>query len=187
VKVVVGLGNPGSEYDATRHNVGWWVADRLVHDWGLGPYTREGHSLASEGRVRAQDVRVVKPTVYMNRSGVALAPLRTVADLDLTRDVLVVVDDATLDVGRVRLRRSGGAGGHNGLKSVEAVLGTREYPRVRVGVGRAPDGVDLVDWVLSPMPPEDEEIVLAQVSELTEGVEIWMEEGVEAAMNHLNR
>jgi PTH1 family peptidyl-tRNA hydrolase len=187
VKVVVGLGNPGSEYDATRHNVGWWVADRLVHDWRFGPYSPDGPSLVSEGRVRTHDVWVVKPTVYMNRSGVALARLCRASDLDVSRDLLVVVDDATLDVGRIRLRRSGGAGGHNGLKSVEAGLGTQEYARLRIGVGQAPDGVDLVEWVLSPMPPADEDVVLTRVSELREGVEIWMEEGVEAAMNHLNR
>jgi len=184
---VVGLGNPGAAYDATRHNVGWWVADRLVYDWGLEPFHREGACLVAEGTVGDHEVRVMKPTVYMNRSGAAVAPLRSVPGLDLGRDLLVVVDDATLDVGRVRFRPSGGAGGHNGLKSVEAALGTREYARLRIGVGRAAEDMDLAEWVLSPMPAADEEVVVDLLPDLADGVEIWMGGEVETVMNRLNR
>lgn len=187
MKVVAGLGNPGPEYDATRHNVGWWMADRLAYDWDLEPYRREGPTLVTGGRVGTHEVRLLKPVVFMNRSGQALAPLRTLPELDLERDLLVIVDDASLEVGRVRLRRSGSAGGHNGLRSVEAALGTREYARLRIGVGRAPEGEDLADWVLSPMPEEDEDVVVGLLPELTGGVELWMDEDVEAAMNRLNR
>lgn len=187
MKVVAGLGNPGPEYDATRHNVGWWVADRLAYDWELEPFRREGPALVTEGAVGSHRVRLLKPTVYMNRSGRALAPLRAAEEVEVARDLLVVVDDATLDVGRVRLRPSGGAGGHNGLRSVEAALGTREYARLRIGVGRKPEGEDLADWVLSPMPEEDEDVVVGLLPELTGGVELWMEEEMEAAMNRLNR
>lgn len=187
MKVVVGLGNPGASYDSTRHNVGWWAADRLVYDWGLEPFDRKGPCLVAGGTVGDREVRVMKPTVYMNRSGAAVAPLRSVPGLDLERDLLVVVDDATLDVGRIRFRPSGGAGGHNGLKSVEAALGTSVYARLRIGVGRAPEGMDLADWVLSPMPAPDEEVVVALLPDLAEGVEIWMEGGVDAVMNRLNR
>src|SRR5690606_22169332 len=100
-------------------------------------------------------VRVLKPVTYMNRSGAALVPLRSDA-LDPASDLLVVVDDAALDVGRLRFRARGSAGGHNGLKSIEAVLGTQEYARLRIGVGVRPPGVDLADWVLAPVPGEDE-------------------------------
>lgn len=187
MKVIAGLGNPGAEYDSTRHNVGWWVMDRLAHDWGLGAFRKERRALEVSGRVGGRAVRIVKPTTFMNRSGAALAPLRGDDDFDLASDLLVVIDDASLDVGRVRFRPSGGPGGHNGLKSVEAALGTRQYPRLRIGVGVAPPGVDLADWVLSPMPEEDEDRIVDLLPELTRAVEVWMEEGTEAAMNRFNQ
>ena len=187
MKLVVGLGNPGPEYDATRHNVGWWVADRLAYDWGLGSFRREGRALVTDGSVGDAEVCVVKPTTYMNRSGLVVGPLVASGGCDPTRDLLVVVDDAALDVGRVRFRAEGSAGGHNGLKSVSAALQSTAFPRLRIGVGKKPEGMDLSDWVLSPMPPEDEEVVVGLLPELTEAVEVWIADGVEAAMNRSNR
>lgn len=186
MKVVVGLGNPGPEYDATRHNVGWWVADRLAYDWGFDSFRRDGRALVSEGMVGATPVRLMKPTTYMNRSGQALGPLLRDA-LDAAKDLLVVVDDAALDVGRVRFRAEGSAGGHNGLKSVSGALQSNAFARLRIGVGRKPDGVDLSDWVLSPMPAEDEEVVVGLLPELTGAIEVWIAEGIEPAMNRFNR
>jgi PTH1 family peptidyl-tRNA hydrolase len=187
MKVIAGLGNPGAEYDSTRHNVGWWVVDRLAYDWGFGAFRKERRSLEVSGRAGDHRVRLVKPTTFMNRSGAALAPLRGDEEFDVSSDLLVVIDDASLDVGRVRFRPGGSAGGHNGLKSVEAALGTREYPRLRVGVGRAPGGVDLADWVLSPLPEEDEDRIVGLLPELTRAVEVWLDEGTEAAMNRFNQ
>lgn len=187
MKVIAGLGNPGAEYDETRHNVGWWVMDRLAHDWGFGPFRKERRALVNSGIVGEHRVALVKPTTYMNRSGAALAELRGEEGFDLASDLLVVVDDASLDVAQVRFRTSGSAGGHNGLKSVEAALGTRDYPRLRIGVGRCPPGMDLADWVLSPMPPEDEDRVVELLPGLTEAVKVWLDEGTEAAMNRFNR
>ncbi|NIP81136.1 MAG: aminoacyl-tRNA hydrolase, partial [Gemmatimonadetes bacterium] len=142
MKVICGLGNPGPEYDATRHNVGWWLVDRLSSEWGLGPFRRSGPALATHGDVGGERVLLLKPVTFMNRSGAALAPLLGESALDITEDLLVVVDDVALDVGRLRLRPSGSPGGHNGLKSVETVLGTREYARLRIGVGSPPPGWD---------------------------------------------
>jgi PTH1 family peptidyl-tRNA hydrolase len=187
MKVVMGLGNPGPEYDETRHNVGWWVADRLAYDWDFGPFGRDGRALTSEGSVAGATVRLVKPTTYMNRSGQAVGSLRALPDFDPAVDLLVVVDDAALDVGRIRFRSEGGAGGHNGLKSVSGALQSNAYARLRIGVGKKPEGWDLADWVLSPMPSEDEEAVVALLPELTEAVEVWVAEGIEAAMNRFNR
>ncbi len=185
VKVVVGLGNPGPRYDATRHNVGWWAADRLADDWGLGGFEAEGAALVARGSVASQPVVVVKPTTYMNRSGAALA--RFMAEsLDPSSDMMVLVDDATRPPGGLRLRGSGSAGGHNGLKSLEALLG-KGYPRLRIGVGQPPAGVDLASWVLDAMPPEDEDQVLEAVSLIPAGLQVWLQEGLEAAMNRLNR
>ena len=187
MKIIVGLGNPGPEYDATRHNVGWWMVDRLSHDWRFGAFRRDGPALRSKGVVGEKDVVLLKPTTWMNRSGLALRFLQDLEEFDPAQDLLVVVDDAALDVGRVRFRPSGSPGGHNGLKSVSGALRTNEYPRLRIGVGRAPEDVDLVDWVLSPMPEEEEEVVVGLLPELTRAVEVWLEEGTEAAMNRFNR
>jgi len=187
MKIIVGLGNPGPEYDATRHNVGWWVLDRLAYDWKLGPFRRDGRALRAEGEVVGVPVTLLKPTTYMNRSGQALRFLHETEAFDPTRDLLVVVDDAALDVGRVRFRPRGSAGGHNGLKSVSGALSSDDYPRLRLGVGTKPEGVDLSDWVLSPMPDEDEKAVVGLLPELTKAVEVWLEDGTEAAMNRFNR
>ncbi len=188
MKLVVGLGNPGPEYDATRHNVGWWLVDRLAHDWEMGPFRREGASLLAGGTgPEGEEVILLKPLTWMNRSGIALLPFLEEEEFDPTRDLLVVVDDAAMEVGRVRFRPSGSPGGHNGLRSIEATLGGGEYPRLRVGVGRPPEGVNLVEWVLAPMPPEDEDRVLELFPDLVEAVAVWIHEGVESAMNRFNR
>jgi PTH1 family peptidyl-tRNA hydrolase len=187
MKVVLALGNPGAAYEATRHNVGWWVLDHLAHAWDVGPFRREGIALRAEAVFAGHDVHLVKPLTFMNRSGAALATFPGRADLDPVRDLLVVVDDATLDVGRVRYRARGSAGGHNGLKSVEAVLGTDEYARLRIGVGQCPPGEDLADWVLEPMSTEDEEAVIALLPDLARAIEAWIEEGTETAMSRYNR
>ena len=187
MKVICGLGNPGPEYDATRHNVGWWLVDRLSSEWGLGPFRRNGPALTAGGSVGEHDVVLLKPLTFMNRSGAALAPLTEDPYFDIARDLLLVVDDVALEVGRVRLRPSGSTGGHNGLKSVELALGTSNYPRLRVGVGEPPAGVPLVDWVLSEYDAEDEAEVVGLLPELTEAVRLWMDEGIEAAMGRYNR
>jgi PTH1 family peptidyl-tRNA hydrolase len=187
VKFVLGLGNPGPAYDDTRHNVGWWVVDRLAYDWDFGAFRRDGQAYVTEGAVDGRSVRLVKPGTYMNRSGLALRPLLESKGFDPSEDLLVVVDDATLDAGRVRIRPDGGPGGHNGLKSVQGALQSQAYSRLRIGVGRKPDGADLSDWVLSPMPPEDEDVVVGLLPQMTEAVEVWLAEGIEAAMNRFNR
>ena len=184
---MVGLGNPGPRYDDTRHNVGWWVLDRFACDHGFGSFERRGKRLESAGEAGGCAIVLVKPRTYMNRSGLALATLGKMDGFDTARDLLVVTDDANLDVGRVRFRPGGGAGGHNGLRSVTDVLGTRDYARLRVGVGVAPAGSDLSDWVLSAMPAGDEDVVAGLLPELSEAVAVWAEEGIGAAMNRFNR
>ena len=187
MKAIVGLGNPGARYDDTRHNVGWWVLDRLAYDWKLGGFERQGPVVRTGGSVGDEDVTLLKPVVFMNRSGAAVAPFRGREAFAVDQDLLVVVDDATIDVGRVRFRPKGGAGGHNGLKSVIGALGTEEFARLRIGVGIPPAGEDLSDWVLAPMPEEDEDVIVDLLPELTRAVEVWIAEGTEAAMNRFNR
>jgi PTH1 family peptidyl-tRNA hydrolase len=187
MKVIVGLGNPGPEYDATRHNVGWWAVDRFAYDWDFGPFVRQGRAVVAEGAVGEEPVWLVKPRTYMNRSGLAFRIVSELEEFDPAEDLLVVVDDAALEVGRIRFRPQGSPGGHNGLKSVSGALRSDRYPRLRIGVGKKPEGMDLADWVLSAMPDEDEDVVVGLLPELTRAVEAWIEEGTEAAMNRYNR
>lgn len=187
MKIVVGLGNPGPEYDATRHNVGWWLLDRLAYEWDFPLYKREGRAMVTEGSRNDEVFRLMKPTTYMNRSGQALAALASLPDFLPAEDMLVVVDDAALEVGRVRFRSLGSPGGHNGLRSVSQALGSDDYPRLRIGVGIPPGDADLSDWVLSPMGLEDEDVILGLLPELVRGVEVWGKEGMETAMNSFNR
>ena len=187
MKVIIGLGNPGSDYDDTRHNVGWWVLDRLAFDWEFPTFERRRPCLVSEGAVGERAVRLVKPTTFMNRSGLALRALRDLERFDPAQDLLVVVDDAALGVGRLRFRPSGGPGGHNGLKSIAGALRSNQYARLRVGIGPAPSDVDITDWVLGPFEAEDEEVVVGLLPEITRAVEAWLGDGTEAAMNRFNR
>ena len=186
-RVVVGLGNPGPRYDDTRHNVGWWVLDRFAYEHDFESFERRGKRLQSAGRVDGRTIVLVKPRTYMNRSGLALTTLWKMDGFRIARDLLVVTDDANLDVGRIRFRPEGGTGGHKGLRSMSEVLGTKQYARLRVGVGVAPAGADLSDWVLSAMPAEEGDVVVGLLPELSEAVGVWAEEGVEAAMSRFNR
>ena len=187
MKVVVGLGNPGAEYEATRHNVGWWAAEAVRRAWGFPPFHDGGLARFSQGERAGDVVVLVEPLSYMNRSGSAVAPLARLEGFDLARDLLVLVDDVNLDVGRVRLRPDGSAGGHNGLRSIEAALGTRAYARLRIGVGAKPPGGSLADWVLSTLPPEEEEVVVGLLPYLVGCVDAWLERGARAAMQFCNR
>ncbi|HEX6558145.1 MAG TPA: aminoacyl-tRNA hydrolase [Longimicrobiales bacterium] len=185
MKVVCGLGNPGSEYAATKHNVGWWLLDELQKEWGFERFRRVGNAQATEGRLGDQPVRLIKPLTYVNRSGAVLAPYRNDLEFDVASQLLVVVDDVALQPGRMRIRAQGSAGGHNGLKSIEAVLQTQDYARLRIGVGAAPPGEDLADWVLSTFEPEAEDAIRALIPKLLDVVKTWVFEGVEAASRAL--
>ncbi|MBT8397304.1 MAG: aminoacyl-tRNA hydrolase [Gemmatimonadetes bacterium] len=187
MKVVIGLGNPGPEYDATRHNVGWWLLDRLAYEWDLPVFEREGRALVTEGSRNEEVFRIMKPTTFMNRSGQALSGLADLSGFLPEKDLLIVVDDAALDVGRVRFRPQGSPGGHKGLKSVSRALGSDEYGRLRIGVGVPTGNEELSDWVLSPMSEGDEDVILGLLPELVRGVEVWGIEGMETAMNNFNR
>jgi peptidyl-tRNA hydrolase, PTH1 family len=187
MKMVCGLGNPGPQYEATRHNVGWWVVEEVQATWRFTEFRRVGSAWLSQGRIGRHDVVLVEPLTFMNRSGSALAPLLAAAGLDAGRDLLVVVDDTALPVGRVRLRAGGSAGGHNGLKSVEAALGTQEYARLRVGVDAPPPGADLAEWVLSPFDQAEEARIVELLPDLVDAVAVWVEDGVEAAASRCNR
>jgi PTH1 family peptidyl-tRNA hydrolase len=178
LRAVVGLGNPGPEYAATRHNAGFWLADALVARWGFPPFRRGERARVTEGEVDGVPVRVLKPTTYMNSSGAALASLRADPAFDPARDLLVLVDDFAIPTGTFRLRGEGSAGGHNGLKSIESALLSQQYARLRIGVGPLPEGVsDWSEYVLAPFTPEQREQVEAIMPQLVDAVTEWVKEG----------
>lgn len=178
MRAVVGLGNPGPEYAATRHNAGFWLADTLVARWGFPPFRRGERARIAEGEVDGVPVRVLKPTTHMNSSGAALASLRADPAFDPARDLLVLVDDFAIPTGTFRLRGEGSAGGHNGLKSIESALLSQQYARLRIGVGPLPEGVsDWSEYVLAPFTPEQREQVEAIMPQLVDAVTKWVTEG----------
>jgi PTH1 family peptidyl-tRNA hydrolase len=184
VWIVVGLGNPGSEYEDTRHNLGWRVADELFRRAGKRP-KRSGEVLGAELELAGARVLVVKPTTYVNRTGRALQPFVARGVLDPAA-LLAIVDDVALPFARLRLRPSGSAGGHNGLRSMIASLGTDAFPRLRLGVGSAPPGVALEDWVLAPFDKAERPDVPDLVSRAADAVERIVELGVERAVPVVN-
>jgi PTH1 family peptidyl-tRNA hydrolase len=191
LKVIVGLGNPGREYAATRHNVGWWLIDHLADVWHFDGWKKDGESQVANGTVAGVKVRLVKPQTFMNLSGQALRNYVRRPFWSAAKDLLVVVDEVQLPVGRTRVRARGSAGGHNGLKSVEHALGTQEYARLRIGVGPSDErkGIykDLADFVLSPFARDERKDILSLMPQLTATVESWLRDGVEKAMNLYNR
>ena len=191
MKVIVGLGNPGREYAATRHNVGWWLIDHLADVWHFDRWKKDGESHVANGTVGGVKVRLVKPQTFMNLSGQALKNFVRRPFWSPAKDLLIVVDEVQLQVGRIRIRPRGSAGGHNGLKSVEHALRTQEYARLRIGVGpneeRKRIYEDLADFVLSPFARDERDDILALMPQLTSTVETWLHEGVEKAMNLHNR
>lgn len=186
MRVIVGLGNPGSEYISTRHNVGWWLLDRLHQEWRFDKFRRDGNAVAAEGRVEGHDVLMIKPTTYMNRSGAAVARLLLEPEFNPSRDLLVLVDDVALPCGKARLRASGSAGGHNGLKSIEASLRSQEYARLRIGVGEKPPGYDLADWVLGTFEAEEEDAVRELFPTLVDTVATWIRADTDEAVRRLS-
>jgi peptidyl-tRNA hydrolase, PTH1 family len=191
LKVIVGLGNPGREYAATRHNVGWWLIDHLADVWHFDGWKKDGESHVANGTVGGVKVRLVKPQTYMNLSGQALKNFVRRPFWSPAKDLLIAVDEVQLPVGRIRIRPRGSAGGHNGLKSIEHALGTQEYGRLRIGVGPSEErkGIykDLADFVLAPFARDEREDILALMPQLTATVETWLKEGPEKAMNLHNR
>ena len=190
MKVILGLGNPGPEYERTRHNVGWWVVDHLADVWRFEGWKRDGDSRVSATSVGGQRVRLVKPQTYMNLSGGALRPYLRREGFSYMKDLLIIVDEVALPVGSFRIRAGGSAGGHNGLKSIEGAVGSQEYARLRIGVGPQDPSRrrgDLADYVLGDFGKTEEKHVRQLFPTLTELVETWLVEGAHTAMNRYNR
>ena len=184
--LVVGLGNPGSPYARTRHNVGWRVVEILARRWKARPDTGAPSYRAWSAEVGSGAVQLLTPLTFMNLSGEALADWRERHGFE-TVDLLVVTDDVYLPFGALRFRLEGSSGGHKGLASIEAALGARDYARLRIGVGAAGDSASLREHVLEEFEEADEAAVDEVLELAADAVECWVREGATAAMNRFNR
>lgn len=189
MKVICGLGNPGDRYRLTRHNVGFRVVDLLADRWGL-----TGQGKVREGAARLEvdrpepigRVLLVKPMRYMNLSGGPLKAAMRQTDVEPATDLLVVADDVDLPLGRIRLRREGSAGGHNGLRDIISALGTNEFSRLRVGIGRPGSARATVDHVLATFSPKERELADEAIATAADAAERWLRDGIDEAMNEYN-
>jgi peptidyl-tRNA hydrolase, PTH1 family len=184
VKLIAGLGNPGAKYRGTRHNIGFHVVDALAARHGLEWDSAPAEALLA--RWRAKEALLVKPLTFMNLSGHAVGQLLRYFKVDAT-NLLVIVDEAQLQLGRLRTRAEGSAGGHNGLKSLIEQLGTDQFPRLRIGVGRGDTRRDLADHVLAKFDEDEREVVAETVARAADAVETFVTDGIAPMMNRFNR
>ncbi|SFJ35489.1 aminoacyl-tRNA hydrolase [Thermoflavimicrobium dichotomicum] len=185
MKWIVGLGNPGIKYEQTRHNIGFWVIDELSKRWGIPVHKEKWKSLVGEGVVHGEKVLLIKPLTFMNNSGEAVRPA-----LDYLKgnveDLVVIYDDMDLPLGQVRLRLKGSAGGHNGMKSMIAHLGTQNFKRIRIGIDHPPVQISVPDYVLSPFSKDEWPIAQEAAQIAANAVEQWIKTDFVDAMNKFN-
>lgn len=191
MKVILGLGNPGKEYEHTRHNVGWWLLDHLADRWDLDGWKKDGQAKVLQGHLPGmkEPVRLVKPQTYMNLSGGVLVQYLRRPFWSPATDLLVLVDEVAIPAGTWRIRGEGGTAGHNGLKSVQQAVGGQQYPRLRIGIGdpSRPAGGPLSDYVLGAVGKREAEVIRGQFPAMTEAVEAWVRAGIKGALDVQSR
>ena len=185
--IIVGLGNPDRQYQNTRHNIGFDVIDVIAAKNHITVGERKHKALIGKGFVGGQKVVLVKPQTYMNLSGESVREVIDFYKVDEKSELIVISDDISLDVGQIRIRKKGSAGGHNGLKNIILHLGHDEFQRVKMGVGEKPAGFDLVDYVLGHFPQEEREIMDESTGRAAEAIEVMITDGADAAMNLYNK
>lgn len=185
MKLIVGLGNPTKKYENTRHNVGFDVIDYIAKEYNIGVDEAKHKGLYGKGKIEGQSVILLKPMTYMNLSGESVVAVANYFKI-LPEDIIVVYDDINLDVGKLRIREKGSAGGHNGIKNIIAHLGTQEFPRVRVGVGMKPPKMDLADYVLSHFSKQEKETLDAAYDNACKAVALMVMDDISKAMNDFN-
>jgi PTH1 family peptidyl-tRNA hydrolase len=186
VKIIAGLGNPGDQYEWTRHNVGFQVADRLAETYHLNLSRRRFSSHYATGWIDSEKVIVVKPMTFMNRSGEAIQKVLSFFDIGV-KDLVVIHDDLDLPFGTFRFKREGGDGGHQGVRSIIGSLGETTFPRLKVGIGRPPRGMDAADYVLQAFGAVERSQLDEILSESVEALSLLLREGVAAAMNRYHK
>lgn len=185
--IIVGLGNPTKEYEGTRHNAGFDVIDTIADQYNIEVSKRECQALTGKGVIEGQKVLLVKPQTYMNLSGESVRKLIDFYKIDPQEELLVIYDDISLDVGQLRIRKKGSAGGHNGIKSLIAHLGTMAFPRIKVGVGEKPKEYDLADYVLGHFSAEDRQKMREGYQDAVKAVAYILQDDMETAMNQFNK
>lgn len=186
MKVIAGLGNPGREYAQTKHNVGFWVIDKIAEDYNITINKIKHKAFVGEGSIFENKVMLVKPQTYMNLSGESIGEILRFYKLPIS-ELIVIFDDISLPPGATRIRERGSAGGHNGIKSIINHLGTDEFLRVKVGIGEKPNGWDLADYVTSVFSKDDLAEVQSGVCKAKRAVELILTEGIQSAMNQTNQ
>jgi PTH1 family peptidyl-tRNA hydrolase len=185
--LIVGLGNPGEQYSRTRHNIGFACLNALAKRHGLEFAARRSHARIAEGRIAGQRVALARPTTYMNLSGKAVVALRNWYKVEAAEALLVIYDDMDLPFGKLRLRQRGSAGTHNGMRSIVQLLGTQEFPRLRVGIGSPPAGWDAKGYVLGRFSKDEEAELPTLYDQVSDAIEVVVREGLVMAMNRYNR
>ena len=185
--IIAGLGNPGKEYENTRHNIGFDVIDRLAEEENIAVMESKHKALIGKGYVAGQKVILAKPQTFMNLSGESIREIVDYYKVDDTSELIVISDDISLDVGQLRIRKKGSAGGHNGIKNIIANLGTDVFPRIKIGVGEKPKKYDLADYVLGHFSKEDRELMEEGYDRADHAVGMILNGEIEAAMNQYNR
>ncbi len=185
IKMIIGLGNPGAKYAGTRHNIGFDAVTAISDRFDIPVKTKEWKGLTGKGRIGGCRVLLVQPQTFMNNSGECVRALMDFYKIP-AEDVIILYDDVSLAPGKLRVRGKGSAGGHNGIKSIIAHMGTDTFERVRIGVGEKPEGWDLADYVLGRFPKEEEPVMRDALKHAVEAVESLIEDGLEATMNRFN-
>lgn len=185
--MIAGLGNPGKEYNNTRHNIGFAFIDALAQEYDINVMDVKLKALTGKGMIGGQKVLLVKPLTFMNLSGESIRPLADYYKVDPESELIVVSDDITLSPGGIRIRKKGSAGGHNGLKNIIGQLGTENFKRIRIGVGEKPKGYDLADYVLGHFSKEEQPLMQEGITKAKEALNLILAGNMDQAMTEYNR
>ncbi len=184
--IIIGLGNPGDKYQATRHNIGWDAITRISDDYRIPLDFKKHKAICGTGFIEGEKVILAQPLTYMNLSGESVRELMDYYKVS-TENIIIIYDDISLDVGQLRIRGKGSAGGHNGIKSIISHLGTDEFPRIKIGVGDKPKDWDLADYVLARFPKEEQPKVRESLKDTSEACKVILQSTIAAAMNQFNK
>ena len=185
--IIVGLGNPGRQYEGTRHNIGFRVIDEIAAKHHIDVAEKKHRALIGKGMIQGEKVILVKPQTFMNLSGESVRSVIDYYKIDEMAELILILDDVSLPPGQLRIRKKGSAGGHNGLKNIILHLNHDVFMRIRIGIGEKPSGYDLADYVLGHFAKGEEELVLQSIKDAAEAVEVLLTDGPDKAMNRFNK
>jgi peptidyl-tRNA hydrolase, PTH1 family len=185
LRLIVGLGNPGKQYEDTRHNIGFKVIDKLIENWDIDLNEAKFNGLFGKGMVNGEKIILLKPMTFMNLSGEAVAPLMNYYNIS-SENLLIIYDELDLPPGKIRLRFKGSAGGHNGVKSIIKLIGTQEFNRIRIGIGRPKPGIEVTEHVLGKFTREETPVIEEMINKSAQACETWLEKPFLEVMNIYN-